>query len=445
MRVACYVRVSSQEQARDGFSLAEQEHLLREWVKNNNHTLVDVYIDEGVSASKQLHLRHGFQRMLSELDKIDLIAVIKLDRFFRNVRDYYKVMEILEQNNVGWDAILEDYDTTTANGRLFLQIRLAVAESESANTSERIKMIQEAKIRNGEPITGLQPLGYKVDIIDGKKKVVVDPQGAEMVRLIFDTYLSTLSLSTTCEVINETYGKSYTNSHMSLKLRDTAYLGLYKGNPNYYPRLIDDETHELVVRTLTQRRRDTKTKWTYPFSGLIRCPKCGRLMCGRYQTKATRKTPYISYACPNKFMKKGPNHCDMSSISQKWVERDVLEALGDFVVNLTATPKKKKAESPVKYENQLKRLTDAYIMGNVDKAEYERRQAELRLKISSIRAKKNDEGTIPQDVIKLLGNTNFKALYAELTDKERQVLWRTCIKSIEYSEEKKIIKVNWVE
>lgn len=124
MRCALYIRVSSDEQKRNGFSLPEQRHALMQYAKEKGYTIVDLYADEGVSSSKNPQRRHEFQRMLSDVKKgkIDIIVFLKLDRWYRNVGDYYLTQAILDQYGVKWECVVEKYDTTTRTGKLGLNI-----------------------------------------------------------------------------------------------------------------------------------------------------------------------------------------------------------------------------------------------------------------------------------------------------------------------------------
>lgn len=118
-------------------------------------------------------------RLLDDIkaDKVDLVLFIKLDRWFRNVPEYYKTQDILEAHHCGWKAILEDYDTTTANGRMVIGIMLSIAQQERERTSERIRFVYEQKAKQGVCMFGGKstPLGYKIEVIDGARRLVKDP------------------------------------------------------------------------------------------------------------------------------------------------------------------------------------------------------------------------------------------------------------------------------
>lgn len=118
LRVALYVRVSGQEQAIKGLSLEAQQEDLQEYCRERGWIVAGLYIDAAKTARKRLGKRTNFLRMLEDVkrDKVDLILFTRLDRWFRSVADYYKVMEILEAHNCNWKTTQEQYDTSTAGG-----------------------------------------------------------------------------------------------------------------------------------------------------------------------------------------------------------------------------------------------------------------------------------------------------------------------------------------
>ena len=118
-RVVLYIRVSTDEQARHGYSLGAQREALREFCDTFQCQIVAEYSDDGVSARKEIRRRPGLLRVLEAVKAggVDYVLFIKLDRWFRSVREYYRVQDVLEAAGTNWKAILEDYDTSTTNGR----------------------------------------------------------------------------------------------------------------------------------------------------------------------------------------------------------------------------------------------------------------------------------------------------------------------------------------
>ena len=165
LRVALYVRVSGQEQAIKGLSLEAQQESLEEYARERGWVIVGVYIDAAKTARKSLGKRTNFLRMLESVkqDNVDLILFTRLDRWFRSVADYYKVMEILDAHNCGWLTTQEQYDTTTAGGRLYINLCLSIAQNEADLCGERIGVVLDSKVKHGTVVSGKIPFGYRIN------------------------------------------------------------------------------------------------------------------------------------------------------------------------------------------------------------------------------------------------------------------------------------------
>ncbi|EHU8855128.1 recombinase family protein, partial [Enterococcus faecalis] len=161
-RAALYIRVSTDQQAKHGDSLDAQIATLKDYVSTqDNLTIIDTYIDDGISGQKLY--RDEFQRLLEDIKKnrIDIILFTKLDRWFRNLRHYLNIQEILDNSGVTWLAVSQPFfNTDTAYGRSFVNQSMSFAELEAQMASERIKAVFENKIRKGEVVTGSVPFGY---------------------------------------------------------------------------------------------------------------------------------------------------------------------------------------------------------------------------------------------------------------------------------------------
>lgn len=138
-RVALYMRVSTEEQARHGDSIEAQRQALRKYAETHNLTVIGEYADEGISGQKPVRKRPALSEMLREVEagRVDLILFTKLDRWFRSVKLYYQAQDVLDAHKTAWRAILEDYNTETADGTLKFNIMLSVAQNEAERTSER--------------------------------------------------------------------------------------------------------------------------------------------------------------------------------------------------------------------------------------------------------------------------------------------------------------------
>ena len=137
----CSVRVSTEDQAREGFSLPEQEKRLRAMCEYKNYEIYKVYKDAGISA-KTGNKRPAFEELKEDIvnKKCNTIVVLKLDRLTRSVYDWENIMKFLEENNAYLDCANDDINTTNANGRMVARLLTTVSQNEIERTSERTKI-----------------------------------------------------------------------------------------------------------------------------------------------------------------------------------------------------------------------------------------------------------------------------------------------------------------
>jgi len=191
-KVAIYIRVSSREQAEEGYSLGAQERVLTDYCKARRMELVAIYRDEGISA-KDIDNRPGMIQMLSDAKNgnFDIILVWKLTRFMRRLSKLASVCEDLEDYGVSLISYSESFDCSTASGKLVRNMLGVVAEFEREVISENVKLGQYERVRQGKPLCSYI-LGYdKVS----KDLFVPNEREAEYVRFIFIKYLQLKNLS----------------------------------------------------------------------------------------------------------------------------------------------------------------------------------------------------------------------------------------------------------
>lgn len=197
MRAAIYIRVSTARQAVEGLSLAAQENLLRGYCQQNGLEVVALYADEGISAKDTKH-RPAFLRMMAdaEQDKFNVIVIWKLSRFSRSCRDLLNCIQQLDKHGVGLKSYSEPIDTTSAVGIMTTTILAAMAQFERDIISDNVKMVASYRARENKRTCNCV-LGY--DLL-GKDSLVQNPKEAEVVRCIFDTFLSCRSFTQTAAV-----------------------------------------------------------------------------------------------------------------------------------------------------------------------------------------------------------------------------------------------------
>ena len=184
-RAALYTRVSTEDQAKEGFSLEAQRRRINDFCAARGWTPADAYVDDGYSARSTR--RPAYERMMSERDRWDLLLVVKMDRIHRNAKNFMTMMEDLQAWGKEFASVQENFDTSTAMGRFVMDIIQRIAQLESEQIGERVYMGMEQKAKKGRGSLGSpHPYGYR--IVDGR--YLVEPSGADAVRTIFRRYLA---------------------------------------------------------------------------------------------------------------------------------------------------------------------------------------------------------------------------------------------------------------
>lgn len=435
-RVGLYGRVSTEEQALRGFSIEAQVDALKEYTKKNNMKIVDIYLDEGISGAKPPLKRPALNRLLEDVKagKIDMILFTKLDRWFRSVKEYFKVQEILEDNKVEWKTILEDYDTSSANGQMAITIFLAVAQNERDRTAERIKVVLDHKRKNKEACFGGQaiPFGYmKEPDENGVMRLVKDPETKQACQEFWDILIKSNNLNKAIRHMAHEYGITKDWKSWSRMTQSDFYCGIHRGVQDYCPAYVTPE--EFLKFQERETIKGTPTGIPYFFRGMMRCPQCGHKLCGNCDKRYGRINK--SYRCAIR----GRGCTNHGAISELKIEKQLLENLDEFMLNtiaeveIEARQPKNKTDASKKLKNlkeQLRRLNVMYMAGNKTDDEYFKEDAEIKLAIS--KAEKELEISRPRKVdhLKELLNTDYRTMYAGLEPEAKQEFWQDLIKEI---------------
>ena len=358
-----YIRVSTEDQAREGFSLKEQEKRLRAMCEYKGYEVYKIYKDSGISA-KTGNYRPAFEELLQDIKdkKCNTIVVLKLDRLTRSVYDWENILKFLEENDAYLDCANDDINTTNANGKMISRILTSVSQQEIERTSERTKVGLAGAIKEGH-IPARAPLGYKH--ID--KKLVPDPLTKDIVIRIYDLYFEGKSYYNIATIFNEEQVLGKTN------WKDTGILRIisnevYKGDyvhgkrtnhPTYYKDVIEPiVSKEMWENCQVQKKKNQKNYMrtqTYIFLQKLKCPKCGRILAGGASHKIKSDKWYFYYRCENC---KNNIHEDKIEEKIKTLLADILEY--DNVVNEFFLPVlKSKVDNPKQeLEKELKNLNN---------------------------------------------------------------------------------------
>ena len=396
-----YIRVSTEDQAREGFSLPEQEKRLRAMCEFKGYEVYKVYEDAGISA-KTGNKRPAFDELLQDIKdkKCNTIVVLKLDRLTRSVADWEKILTFLEENDAFLDCANDDINTTNANGKMISRILTSVSQQEIERTSERTKIGLAGAIKAGH-IPHQSPLGYKRE----NKTLVPDLTTKDVVIRIFEMYHNGLSYKKISNILNDEKVLDKTN------WRDSTIVGIlqneiYKGDfvhgkktkkPTYYHNVVEPiVSKELWEECQVQKKKNSRSyqrTLTYLFLQKLKCPKCGRILGGKATTKKNGNS-YFYYYC---------NDCKLT-IKENVIEEYISEFIDniaeyDSVVNQFFLPMiKQKIENPKediekeikKQKDKFARIREAYVNEVFTHEEYDLERKKVENTIEDLETRLNE-------------------------------------------------------
>lgn len=393
-----YIRVSTEDQAREGFSLPEQEERLQALCKYKGYKAYKVYKDAGISA-KTGNKRPAFEELLQDVKEknVNIVVALKLDRLTRSVMDWEKIMNFLEENDAYIDCAMDEINTTTANGKMISRILTSVSQQEIERTSERTKIGLEGAIKQGH-IPHVAPLGYKHE----DKKLVPDPATKDIAIGIFNDYYNGLSYNTIANKLNkeQVLGKTnWKDSTIFAIISNEIYKGDFvhgkrTKTPTYYENVVEplvpkELWEDCQFQKKNNQRAYTRTL-TYTYLQKIKCPKCGRIMGGK-ATKKKNGNIYYYYYC---------NDCKLN-FKENIIE-DYFKTFIDDIVNYdeivnqfflpmvikTFNEPRANIEREINRQNQkLERLKSAYLDGAFNLDDFKSNSKSIKTAIDNLQSK----------------------------------------------------------
>ena len=250
VRAALYARVSTEEQAEEGYSLDAQMRRLEQYCEMEGWTVAGRYREEGHSGRNTN--RPEYKRMFEEKDQWDVVLVLKMDRIHRNSKNFSAMMEDLAEANKNFCSAQEDFDTSSANGRFVMDLMQRIAQLESEQIGERVKIGMEHKAKLGRGLLGSgHPYGYTYD--HGQLKVVNDEM--YVVRAIYNMYRNEYSTEYIANSLNDAMfpakkGGKWNKQSVSKILHNPLYAGYVKWDGKIrqgnHCAIIDYETYVAV-------------------------------------------------------------------------------------------------------------------------------------------------------------------------------------------------------
>lgn len=368
MKVAIYIRVSTDEQAHEGYSLEVQEEYLRKYAQNNGWKLYcpkndEIYKDDESGYSLN---RPALRQLLTDASqkKFDIVLVYKVDRCSRRLQDLLNLVDELESYGIALKSATEPYDTTTSAGKLMFQQLGSFAEFERNRIVERVIPGMKKSLEKGNWLGGYTPYGYTRN--KEKKCLEVNPKEAEVIKLIFSMYLQNKTISHISGFLTEQGYKTRLNGkfYPSLvcdTLKNKLYLGILEwgrrtvdkaekkksgrtkiiwGDPKNiiltkgkHEPLISQEDFDLVQQKLEQNRKGRKVRSNnagYPLTGILYCGLCNHRFRGANNTSNHRtgaKRRY--YRCCG--TAEHDNGCKNLSLRAHYIESIIYEMLERIV------------------------------------------------------------------------------------------------------------------
>ena len=314
MRCGVYVRVSTDDQRDNGYSIDSQLRMIKEYCEKNEYDIVDVYNDAGHSG-KDL-MRPEMQRLLKDIKtkKIDKLVAIKVDRLTRNNYDGFWLLNYCEEHDVKIELILEPYDVSTANGEMIFGMNLVFGQRERKEIGARTKRaMEEMALEHIHPSKA--PYGYIRNKETGHLEV--EPIEAEVVKEIFELCKqgnSTRGIATIMKDNNAYLKQGKWKSDRVYKiLSNSIYIGIFEYGKykrksqdilrveNYCEPIIDEVTWNATRNVLVKNKHSNYGEYIHLFSGLVKCPICGEIMSSSESFKYPngKQKVYYHLRCKN--------------------------------------------------------------------------------------------------------------------------------------------------
>lgn len=501
-RVAVYARVSTTEQAEEGYSIDEQTRILNEWCNENGYVVYKEYVDRGISG-KSVSARPALQQLLMDAKKkeFDIVVVWKMNRLARNILDLLKIVNLLEQKNIAFRSFSERYETATPSGKLQFHMMAAIAEFERGNIAENVKMGMLARAKEGS-WNGGKVLGYDTVEISGENKkrrqskLVINENEAQTVRRIFELYTKGHGYKSIANTVNKEGHRSKKGGLFAINtiktiLSNPVYIGFIRynvrrdwnskrrNNINPDPVLVKGRHESIISNEIWERtqsllksrsnRPNRIHSGEFPLTGILKCPACGAgMVLGRTtnRTKDGSKRVLEYYVC-GAWKNKGTAACRSNGVRTEYADEYVINRMATLAssnklikdvvarinagMNNNAAPLRKEYESLKKTLNSVQikrgRVFGLYEEGLIEKAELSERLEKLneekqlledRIAPLELELGEGNQKEITFDLVSGVMK-NFVASYkTSITTEQKKQLLNLLIKQITINDDRKI-------
>lgn len=453
MTVAIYIRVSTDEQVQEGFSISAQREKLKAYCKVHDWNDYKFYIDEGISAKDTN--RPQLKKMLKHIKdgKIETVLVYKLDRITRSVRDLYTLLETFDKHNCTFKSATEVYDTGSAIGRLFITLVAALAQWERENLGERVTMGQIEKARQGQ-YSAKAPFGFNKDEND---VLYVNEEERKIIMLMIEKVYEGKSIRQIGKYL-DSIGvptirgyKWHIATILDILGNHALYGAVYwKGEiyKNSHEPILTKDEYDRLQKVISSRRnfKIRETTSDHIFQMKIQCNGCdSRLTSERswYYRKRDKKDVHNNhYRCGMCAEDKRPSQI----VSERMMEKAFVEYMNNLVLNkipkIENEEKNKLDEINTKIrriEKQREKYQRAWAMDLMTDKEFTQLMNETKLVYEDLKIKKDSISppTDEQDPDKVKEIVkNFKKNWDHLEKLEKREFVSIFVEKIEYRKEK---------
>ena len=491
LQTGIYVRVSTEEQVQEGFSIRGQTEKLKQYALLKEWEIYNIYSDEGISG-KNIVDRPAINRLIEDIKsgKVNNVLVFKVDRLTRNTKNLIELVELFEDCNCAFNSLTESIDTDTPSGRMFLKIIGIFAEFERENLVSRLKLGFERKVKEGYTLA-TNTFSYGYTRKKGHKVQEVQPEEARIVKEMFSMYIDeNMSMGKIAKTLNERkvktkMGAMWTINTVKKVLTNSTYIGKVRYSTHdeekyfeadgHHERILSDEIFFLAqkkLKLLSNISQTKRPKENNYFCGVLFCDLCG----GKF---GTHHKPYIlneqgekyhrtSYRCKNKIYYNDDIACKCPNIMHDKMEKafvEYIEKINDFTelenIDFGGENKTNEEHEQREYisvcENKLnnlharkKRVMEQYVNEEIAFEEYrelldvlnerfevlENELYKLNLEISDKEKEVESESISKEDII-----LNLKENWSYFDNKEKMMFLQKFVKKIVILVEKE--RKNW--
>ncbi len=441
MKVAAYIRVSTDEQANEGFSIEAQKRNIIEWTIKHNYEIYDFYIDDGYSG-KNLN-RPKIKKLLLDIkdNKFDIVLVYCLDRLTRDIVDLWTLIDNFKHYKIEFLSVTDQTTTSTAGDRLNLNIKGIFAQYERERIGERVAVAMEQRAKEGW-YTGRVPLGYNYD--SNTKMYSINEDEAKIVKRIFQMHIDGYGSNKICKKLNleglrNKRGNEFAENSINYMLTHAWY---YSGYFLYHPKnkepiylkanniepIFTIEEFKKIKKYTNERKKFPKKigNNNYIFKNKLYCSSCHKRLTTLSTFNKKRNNYILYYKCHRTVQ----GRCNNKGINQTLMENFFINYLNKYFNNIYEVKIKinlkqideidkeiiKLKENIEKINNRKKKLHYMILDDFISKADYKEILINLENDLKEINIKIKERENKKSELVNLNKLTEFKIITKSIID-----------------------------